>query len=71
MSLEEVIGKFVSFELMIKDSKHIVNLEQGTTSTSEVQLVAFKATEEKKEESTPSRPNRRLQPRQRGDGSYH
>jgi hypothetical protein len=31
MSPEEVIGKFVSFELMIKDSKHIVNLEQGTT----------------------------------------
>jgi hypothetical protein len=29
MSPEEVIGKFVSFELMIKDSKHIVNLEQG------------------------------------------
>jgi hypothetical protein len=28
MSPEEVIGKFVSFELMIKDSKHIVNLEQ-------------------------------------------
>jgi hypothetical protein len=26
MSPEEVIGKFVSFELMIKDSKHIVNL---------------------------------------------
>jgi hypothetical protein len=40
---------------MIKDSKHIVNLEQGTTSTPEVQLVAFKATKEKKEESTPSR----------------
>jgi hypothetical protein len=55
MSPEEVIGKFVSFELMIKDSKHIVNLEQGTTSTTEVQPVAFKATEEKKEESTPSR----------------
>jgi hypothetical protein len=55
MSPEEVIGKFVSFELMIKDSKHIVNLEQGTTSTPEVQPVAFKATEEKKEESTPSR----------------
>jgi hypothetical protein len=54
MSLEEVIGKFVSFELMIKDSKHIVNLEQGATSTPEVQPVAFKATEEK-EESTPSR----------------
>jgi hypothetical protein len=55
MSPEEVIGKFLSFELMIKDSKHIVNLEQGATSTPEVQLVAFKTTEEKKEESTPSR----------------
>jgi hypothetical protein len=55
MSPEEVIGKFVSFELMIKYSKHIVNLEQGATSTPEVQPVAFKATEEKKEESTPSR----------------
>jgi hypothetical protein len=55
MSPEEVIGKFVSFELMIKDSKHIVNLEQGSTSTPEVQPVAFKATKEKKEESTSSR----------------
>jgi hypothetical protein len=55
MSPEEVIGKLVSFELMIKDSKHIVNLEQGTTSTPEAQPVAFKATEEKKEESTSSR----------------
>jgi hypothetical protein len=55
LSPEEVIGMFVSFELMIKDSKHIVNLEQGATSTPEVQPVAFKATEEKKEESTPSR----------------
>jgi hypothetical protein len=40
---------------MIKDSKHIVNLEQCGTSTLEVQPVAFKATEQKKEESTPSR----------------
>jgi hypothetical protein len=55
MSPKEVIDKFVSFELMIKDSKHIINLEQGTTSTPEVQPVAFKATEEKKDESTPSR----------------
>jgi hypothetical protein len=55
MSPEEVIDKFVSFELMIKDSKHIVNLEQGATSTPEVQPVAFKATEEEKRESTPSR----------------
>jgi hypothetical protein len=55
MSPEEVIGKFVSFELMIKGSKQIINLEQGATSTPEVQPVAFKATEEKKEESTSSR----------------
>jgi hypothetical protein len=40
---------------MIKDSKHIVNLEQGATSRPKEQPVAFKATEEKKEESTPSR----------------
>jgi hypothetical protein len=32
MSPEKVIGKFVSFELMIKDSKHIVNLEKGATT---------------------------------------
>jgi hypothetical protein len=55
MSPEEVIRKFVSFELMIKDSKHIVNLEQGTTSTPEVQPVAFKAMEEEKKDYTPSR----------------
>jgi hypothetical protein len=41
--------------LMIKGSKQIINLEQGGTSTPEVQPVAFKATEEKKEESTSSR----------------
>jgi hypothetical protein len=55
MSPKEVIGKFVRFKLMIKGSKQIVNLEQGGTSTPEVQPVAFKATEEKKEESTSSR----------------
>jgi hypothetical protein len=55
MSPEEVIEKFVSFELTIKDSKHIVNLEQCATSTPEVQLVAFKAAKEEKKESTPSR----------------
>jgi hypothetical protein len=53
MSPKEVIGKFVSFELMIKGSKQII--ERGVTSTPEVQPVAFKATEEKKDESTPSR----------------
>jgi hypothetical protein len=55
MSPKEVIGKFVSFELMIKDSKHIVNLEQGATSTPEVQPVAFKVMKEEKRESTLSR----------------
>jgi 3D (Asp-Asp-Asp) domain-containing protein len=55
MSPEEVIGKFVSFELMIKGSKQIVNLEQGGTSTPKVQPVAFKETEEENKESTPSR----------------
>jgi hypothetical protein len=49
----EVIRKFVIFELMIKGSKQIV--EQGATSTPEVQPVSFKATEEKKEEFTSSR----------------
>jgi hypothetical protein len=53
MSPEEVIGKFVSFELMIKGSKQII--ERGASSTPEVQPIAFKATEEKKEESTSSR----------------
>jgi hypothetical protein len=53
MSPKEVIGKFVSFELMIKGSKKII--EQGASSTPEMQPVAFKATEEKKEESTSSR----------------
>jgi hypothetical protein len=54
MSPEEVIGKFVSFELMIKGSKKII--EQGASSSiPEAQPIAFKATEEKKEDSTPSR----------------
>jgi hypothetical protein len=54
MSPEEVIGKFVSFELMIKGSKKII--EQGASSfVPEAQPIAFKATEEKKEDSTPSR----------------
>jgi hypothetical protein len=52
MSPEEVIVNFVSFELMIKGSKKII--EQGA-STPEMQPNAFKATEKKKEESTSSR----------------
>jgi hypothetical protein len=45
MSPDKVIDKFVSFELMVKDSKRIVNLEQGGTCTHEAQPVAFKAIE--------------------------
>jgi hypothetical protein len=50
MTPEEVIGNFVSFDLMIKGSKKIIEL--NGPSTPEAQPVAFKATEEKKEEST-------------------
>jgi hypothetical protein len=50
MSPDEVIGKFMSFELMIKGSKKII--EQGASSVPEAQPVAFKATEEKKKDST-------------------
>jgi hypothetical protein len=53
MTPEEVIGNFVSFEFMIKGSRKINELDGP--STSEAQPVTFKATEEKKEESTPSR----------------
>ena len=53
MTPEEVIGSFVSFECMIEGSRKINELDDP--STSEAQPVAFKATEEKKEESTPSR----------------
>jgi hypothetical protein len=53
MTPEEVIGNFVSFELMIKGSKKII--EHDNPSMPEAQPVAFKATEEKKEESTSSR----------------
>jgi hypothetical protein len=53
MTPEEVIGNFVSFEFMIKGSRKINELDGP--SMSESQPVAFKATEEKKEESTPSR----------------
>src|SRR5688572_9076963 len=53
MTPEEVIGNFVSFECMIEGSRKINELDDP--STSEAQPVAFKATEDKKEESTPSR----------------
>jgi hypothetical protein len=45
MTLEEVLGNFVSFEFMIKGSRKINELDGP--STSEAQPVAFKATEER------------------------
>jgi hypothetical protein len=50
-----VIGKFVSFELIVKVSKHIRNMDHGVTSTLKSQPVTFKAMEEKEEEPTPSK----------------
>jgi hypothetical protein len=54
MSPEEVIGNFVSFELMIKGSNKIIELDGP--STSEAQPVAFKATEEEKESISSRQP---------------
>jgi hypothetical protein len=34
----------MSFELMVKDSKHIRNMDHGAISTLEPQPIAFKAT---------------------------
>jgi hypothetical protein len=67
MSPEEVIGNFVSFELMIKGSKKIIELDGP--STPEAHSVAFKATEEKKEESTSSR--QLIDASKLGDGAHH
>jgi hypothetical protein len=33
MTLEDVLGKFLSHEVMVKDSKHIEDLAQGNTPT--------------------------------------
>jgi hypothetical protein len=55
MSPDEVISKFVRFELTVKDSKHIENMDHGATSTSELPPVTFKATKDKKEETTPNK----------------
>jgi hypothetical protein len=40
---------------MVNDSKHIVNLELGGTSTPETQPVAFKVTKEKEEPTSNQR----------------
>jgi hypothetical protein len=54
MNLEEVLVKFLSHEMMVKDSKHIEDLTQGSISNNEPQVIAFKANNEK-EEGLPSK----------------
>jgi hypothetical protein len=49
MSLEEVLGKFLSHEMMVKDSKHINDLAQGNVSSIEPQVIDIKATNKKEE----------------------
>jgi hypothetical protein len=53
MSPDEVINKFVRFKLMVKDSKHIRNMDHGVTLIPELPPVAFKTTKEKNDETTP------------------
>lgn len=49
MTLEEVLSKSISHEMMVKDYKHIEDLAQGNISNTEPQVVAFKATSGKEE----------------------
>jgi hypothetical protein len=43
MTMEQVLGKFLSHEMMEKDSKYIDNIAQGNSST-ESQAITLKAT---------------------------
>jgi hypothetical protein len=52
---DEVISKFVRFKLMVKDSKHIRNMDHGVTLIPELPPVAFKTKKEKNDETTPSK----------------
>jgi hypothetical protein len=52
MTPEEALGKFLSHEMMVRDSKYIEYLVQQNISTNKLQLVAFKAINEK--DVTPS-----------------
>jgi hypothetical protein len=44
MTPKEVLGKFVSFELLVKDSRHVENIAHGNSSTPEPQPIALNAT---------------------------
>jgi hypothetical protein len=51
ISLKEVLEKFLSHDMTVRDSKYIEDLAQGNIFGNEPQVVAFKATNEKKEET--------------------
>jgi hypothetical protein len=48
---EVVIGKFLKHKMMVNYSKHADDLVQGNIFSTEPQVVAFKATNEKEEEN--------------------
>lgn len=67
MTPEEVLQKFLSHEMRIKDYKHVEDLHQGNVPNTEPRVVALKTTSEKEEGA----PNRPLQAQRRGAGHHH
>jgi hypothetical protein len=53
LSPEEVLGKFVSHQMMVKDTKYINDIANGSLPSTVPQVVAFKATDDK--EAFPSK----------------
>jgi hypothetical protein len=49
MTPEEVLQKFLSHDMRIKDYKHVEDLHQGNVPNTEPRVVAFKTTSEKEE----------------------
>jgi hypothetical protein len=49
MSPKEVLGKFLSHEMMVRHFKYIKDCMQGNVSSTEPQVVAFKETSEMEE----------------------
>jgi hypothetical protein len=46
---KEVLGKFLSHEMMVSDSKYIEDLAQGNVSSTKPQVISFKATNDKED----------------------
>ena len=51
MMPEEVLVKFVSHQMMVKDAKYIDDVANGSTPSKEPQAIAFKATIRKMDSS--------------------